>query len=169
MSGVLRRFSSNFRRDKKGKENGATNGASKINESNGTNGTNGTHVTNGASGVNPAQGNGTTSVQAKGKAKDEPSAPATREEVSTTFEQFAQLIHASERPLPSQTGDGSYVTRQEHSSFLEEVKSLGFKDAKTLAEVVGSKISGERIDDKTYLMERVIQVLSRQTSAFVYF
>jgi len=41
---------------------------------------------------------------------------------------------------------------------MADLKNLGFKDLKTLREVIESKAKGELVDDKTYIMERVIQV-----------
>lgn len=35
----------------------------------------------------------------------------TRADVASTFEEFAQLIHASCRPLPNQSGDGAYLEK----------------------------------------------------------
>jgi hypothetical protein len=35
----------------------------------------------------------------------------TRADVARTFEEFAQLIHASRRPLPKQSGDGAYLEK----------------------------------------------------------
>jgi hypothetical protein len=51
----------------------------------------------------------------------------TRETVSDTFAEYAQLIHASQRPLPNQSGDGQYLGRDEPSGFWGDMKSLGIK------------------------------------------
>jgi hypothetical protein len=85
-------------------------------------------------------------------------AGAERDIVNPVFAEFAQVIHASKRPLPDQTGEGSYIGKEEPTGLLADLKNLGFKDLKTLKDVIGSKASGELVDDKTYLMERVIQV-----------
>jgi linoleate 10R-lipoxygenase len=90
----------------------------------------------------------------------QPDHSVTRGDVDSTFEQFAQLIHASNRPLPTQTGDGSYLEHDVPSSLFQDLKSLGFKDVKTLREVLANKASNALNDDKTMLMERIIQVLS---------
>lgn len=82
-----------------------------------------------------------------------------REEVSNTFAQFAQVLHASQRPLPLQTGDGTYVKRETPASLFENLKAIGIADVKTLKDVLANKAKRELIDDKTYLMERVIQVI----------
>lgn len=58
------------------------------------------------------------------------------------FHHFAQVLHASQRPLPTQTGDGTYINKDLPSGVMEDLRSLGFKDV------------------KTYLMERVIQLVS---------
>jgi len=73
------------------------------------------------------------------------------------LEQFAQLVHASRRPLPTQSGDGAYLQHEVPSGLFADLKTLGFKDVKTLREVMTSK-KGTLTDDKTYIMERVIQV-----------
>ena len=83
---------------------------------------------------------------------------ASRAEVESSFEQFSQLIHAARRPLPTQSGDGSYLDHTEPSGFMQDLRSLGFKDAKTLMEVMRTKATGDLQDDKTYVMERTIQV-----------
>lgn len=83
---------------------------------------------------------------------------ASRADVEGSFTKFAQLIHASRRPLPTQSGDGAYLERTEPTGLLQDLKSIGFKDVETLMELMKSKTSGKLQDDKTYLMERIIQV-----------
>ena len=83
---------------------------------------------------------------------------ANRADVESTFQQFGQLVHASRRPLPTQSGDGAYLDHETHSGFMQDLKALGFKDYKTLTDVIKTKASGGLQDDKTYIMERVIQV-----------
>lgn len=83
---------------------------------------------------------------------------ANRREVETSFEKYAQLIHASRKPLPTQSGDGAYA--YDHavpSGLMQDIKSMGFKDIGTLMAVMKTKASGELQDDKTYMMEHVIQ------------
>jgi len=46
------------------------------------------------------------------------------------------------------------------SGMMQDLKSLGFKDVKTLMAVMKIKVIGELADDKTYLMERVFQLVS---------
>jgi linoleate 10R-lipoxygenase len=61
---------------------------------------------------------------------------ATRADVSSTFEQYAQLIHASRRPLPNQSGDGAYLEKDEPSGFWSDMRSAGIKDLKTVKHIM---------------------------------
>ena len=82
-----------------------------------------------------------------------------RAEVDSSFKAFAQLVHASQRPLPNQSGDGTYIDHDDHHTGLwTDLKSMGMKDAKTLVAAMKGATSGELQDDKTMLMERIIQV-----------
>lgn len=99
-------------------------------------------------------------IQTYHEKSEHPDHSTKREEVSGTFEQFAQVIHAAQRPLPTQTGDGSYLNKDESTGLLADLKNLGFKDIKTLKEVMENKAKGDLVDDKTYIMERVIQLVS---------
>src|SRR5579862_6496954 len=87
-----------------------------------------------------------------------PDHSAKREDISNVFKQYAQLIHASQRPLPTQTGDGTYIEQSVPSGLWQDLKNLGFKDVNTLLEVMKNKTHKSLTDDKTYIMERVIQV-----------
>ena len=122
------------------KVNGVTNDVSVVKETNGT----------------TASGKTSNGVDAHTK---EPSHAVSRQDVESSFTQFAQLVHAAQRPLPNQTGDGTYVEdAAEHASFSQDLRSLGLRDVKTLTEVMKSAASGALVDDKTMFMERVIQV-----------
>lgn len=81
-----------------------------------------------------------------------------RAEVVAVFEKYAQAIHASREPLPNQTGDGTYLKHDQSSGLIDDIKTLGFRDINTVKDLIKSKASGELVDDKTYLMERIIQV-----------
>lgn len=61
---------------------------------------------------------------------------ATRADVASTFEQYAQLIHASRRPLPNQSGDGAYLEKDEPSGFWADMRSIGIKDLKTVKHIM---------------------------------
>jgi len=138
---MFRKFSLNLKNKNKDKEGVRVNGV------NGVNGT--TALKNEGSGLETHH-----EVPTK-----QPDHAANRSEVESSFTQFAHLVHAAQRPLPNQTGDGTYIEeKQQHSGLWADLRSLGFKDAKTLVEVMKNTASGSLIDDKTMLMERVIQV-----------
>ena len=91
-----------------------------------------------------------------------PAAPvkhtSIRQGVEEAFESISQLIKASLRPLPKQTGDGSYITPPISTGLLEDLQKLHIKDIKSLIQTVKAQATGDPTDDRTYLMERVIQV-----------
>ena len=128
---MLRRFSTKIGlgKDKAGETNGPTNtntngitnGTS--HETNGT--TNG--VTNGAGADRPKPEKRPTIFSQKSQKSQKPKQEtvnhsASRADVESSFAQFAQLIHASLRPLPTQTGDGAYLEHAEPSGLLADIK-----------------------------------------------
>ncbi|KAI1960198.1 hypothetical protein LOZ58_003917 [Ophidiomyces ophidiicola] len=118
--------------------NGATNG---ISHANGTT----------SSGTSKTDFNSTTVANSR----------VQRPEIDSTFKQYSQLIHAARRPLPKQSGDGSYLASpKETSSLLKDLMSIGPRGIGTLLTVRKNKKSGDLVDDKTYIMERVIQLVA---------
>lgn len=99
--------------------------------------------------------NGETKPSAKSTEHDGDG--TSRHDVDSMFSESAGLIHASRHPLPTQTGDATYLEEEPaHSSLWQDLRSLGMKDANTLREVALNKASGAPQDDRTYIMERVI-------------
>jgi linoleate 10R-lipoxygenase len=96
----------------------------------------------------------------KSSSNQEESRVVKRAEVVAVFEKYAQAIHAAQEPLPNQTGDGTYLKHDKSSGLIADIKSLGFRDVNTVKDLISSKTSGELVDDKTYLMERVIQMVA---------
>ncbi|OJD17342.1 hypothetical protein AJ78_02580 [Emergomyces pasteurianus Ep9510] len=81
-----------------------------------------------------------------------------REEIENGISQLRKLIRSSLRPLPTQTGDGSYVDgTPPEPTLIDDLKKIGIKDLDTLVDVVRMEATGEPVDDKDYIMERVIQ------------
>ena len=70
----------------------------------------------------------------------------SRSDVDSSFAHFAKLLHASQRPLPNQGGDGAYLDQAEPTGLLGDMRKMGFKDARTLMDVVKTKASGELQD-----------------------
>lgn len=156
---MLRRISTRFHK-------------SKDNEVNDVNGTNDSHggsernniITNGG-GINGTSAekpplekrHSSFAFKSKKQGKETVDHNASRGDVESSFSQFAQLLHASHRPLPTQSGDGSYLKQSEPSGLMSDIKALGFRDAHTLMDVMKNKVTGELQDDKTYLMEKTMQ------------
>lgn len=105
-----------------------------------------------------------------GSAQSEPAQPTQfdkiRGEISSGFKDWAALISAARRPLPDQTGDGTYLEPdlsdpsllQKLNGDLKDFSSLGITDLATLLEVLQKNKSGSTWDDSKYLMEKLIQV-----------
>lgn len=117
-----------------------------------TNGTNGVHNTNGINGVNGTNGvngrNGSYSVTHTSswnskhlektappsgppaplaKAQHHPTPKADREGVTGTLSQFAQLIHAPRKPLPTQNGSGTASVKRTQTGLKVDLKYIGWK------------------------------------------
>ncbi|KAL1954110.1 hypothetical protein VTO42DRAFT_1734 [Malbranchea cinnamomea] len=88
-----------------------------------------------------------------------------RHHVEGTFEKYAQLIHAAARPLPTQTGDGTYLKKKEKkTSKFQDIRSIGFKGIRTLLTVSKHQRSGQLVDDRAYLMEKLINLVANLPS-----
>lgn len=125
----------------------------------------------GKNGVPATNGNSTNGVEKekprRSSSGDDSNTSANRKEVEGIFSKYAQLIHAARRPLPTQSGDGSYLTTPSHGSKLQDLKAIGLKGLSTLVAVKKTKASGDLIDDKTYLMEQIIQVSSLKVTNYL--
>ncbi|KAL8697104.1 MAG: hypothetical protein Q9224_002465, partial [Gallowayella concinna] len=116
---------------------------------------------------------------------DAPDYSVTQDDVQSNFQKFAHLLHASNRPLPSQFGDGASLEEGQPSGFLKDLKTFGYKDYNTMLQVMKGKATGElqeyvficyhemrRImkiaeltykllfSDKTYTMEHLMQLVA---------
>lgn len=78
-------------------------------------------------------------------------------ETTNPFERYSQVLHASKTPLPGQTSDGS---SEDSPGLIADLKTMGLKDLGTLKDMISTMAKGEKIPDKTMLMERIIQVSS---------
>ncbi|KAK6337319.1 hypothetical protein TWF730_002724 [Orbilia blumenaviensis] len=82
---------------------------------------------------------------------------AKRPEIESMLSDFANVLKASLRPLPSP--DRRYEKEPEPSSgFFKDLKTFGIGDIRTLREVIQQRATGDLIDDKTYITERIIQL-----------
>ncbi|PLN78616.1 peroxidase [Aspergillus taichungensis] len=78
-------------------------------------------------------------------------------EGTNPFERYSQVLHASKTPLPGQTSGGS---TEDSPGLIADLKTMGLKDLGTLKDMISTMARGEKIPDKTMLMERIIQVVS---------
>ncbi|EGC43242.1 fatty acid oxygenase [Histoplasma capsulatum var. duboisii H88] len=86
---------------------------------------------------------------------------ALREEIEDGVLKLSQLIHSSLRPLPTQTGDGTYVDETPpEPSLIDDLNQVDIKDLETLADVIRNAATGAPVNDKDYIMERVIRLAS---------
>ncbi|KAL2163210.1 hypothetical protein VTH06DRAFT_5266 [Thermothelomyces fergusii] len=84
---------------------------------------------------------------------------ADRKGVANAFEQYAQVIQAKVEPLANQAGAGTAPPRW--GKLSTDLKTLRSNDWKTLKTVILKKLKGEYwTDDKTMLMEHIIQLVS---------
>lgn len=68
------------------------------------------------------------------------------------------MIHASLRPTPTQTGDGSYTEGiSSETGILNDLGKLDLHDVDTIIALTKNTASKRPVDDKKYLVERVIQ------------
>ena len=81
---------------------------------------------------------------------------------------FMTLLKASRRPMPTQTGDGTYVPidPQDHpfsgiENFFQTAKNLTPKDEESLFKVVQLRKTGQPWNDRQYIMEGLIQAAAK--------
>ena len=78
---------------------------------------------------------------------------------SKTLSQIEQVVEASLRPVPKETGDGTYVPDEPSpTGIAKDLLYVDLNDVKTMIEVSEIKARDEHVDDRHYIMERVIQV-----------
>jgi linoleate 10R-lipoxygenase len=136
---MLRRFSTQFKKskgDRESKQNGTPGPANNSSKR--------------QSKLAQPRKSSSSSSDGERSAKNEDGVPA--------FEKYAQVLHASRSPLPNQTGDGATSAHDHQTTLFQDLRSFGFKDFGTLKEVIATKAKGEHVDDKTMVMERIIQV-----------
>jgi hypothetical protein len=88
-----------------------------------------------------------------------PVAKPTRETVDSTFDQFSNLLHASNRPLPNRFGDGKdhRPPPEKKTGVLLDIATLragGFfwESVGTLRDFLKGKLAGGPTDDRTMIV-----------------
>lgn len=90
-----------------------------------------------------------------------PVEPTTlRQEIDQVFASVHALINASARPLPTQTGDGSYVIPPVTTGLFQDLRKMDVSDVQPLLDLVTTSVTGKLTDDKTYFMEKLIKLTS---------
>ncbi len=91
-----------------------------------------------------------------------------RKTLSASFKKAANFVSAVSSPVPDETGDGSKLSPEDKNALykriegdLKDLPCLDIADVKTLIEIQAKKLSGEPIDDKTYLMEGLIRTAAK--------
>ncbi|KAE8144928.1 heme peroxidase [Aspergillus avenaceus] len=77
-----------------------------------------------------------------------------------TVSQIEKVVSASLRPLPTETGDGSYIAESKGTGFVTDFSRMDLGDVKTIVEITKNAATGESVNDKQYIMERLIQLTS---------
>ncbi|KAI2887316.1 hypothetical protein CBS63078_10725 [Aspergillus niger] len=78
--------------------------------------------------------------------------------IGSTISQVEKAISASLRPLPTATGNGTYITEPDQTGIVKDLSHVDFTDIKALLEVIKDAVTGQPVDDRHYIMERVIQL-----------
>jgi len=83
-----------------------------------------------------------------------------RKEVVAAFDSVTGVIKAAVAPLPTQTGDGSAIQATKASGLLQDISHMHPSEIITLAELAKDAATSDPVDDKTFLMERLIKLAS---------
>lgn len=78
--------------------------------------------------------------------------------IGDKFKEVASTAAASRRPLPKETGNGSYISEEHQHSFLETARALGVSDCDTLGDLMKHSAFHKTEDDRELLLERIIKV-----------
>ncbi|KEY73451.1 hypothetical protein S7711_07480 [Stachybotrys chartarum IBT 7711] len=122
----------------------------------GSSSNNGYHKTTGNG--NQSKGEHGTDVDTK-RVSPRPTAPPAKR--GSLLGNYLKLRKLSQRPLPTERGDGSYRQVATRPGLRQDLTTIGLGDLKTLMEIISAKLKGEtQQDDKTMLMERTIQLVA---------
>ena len=83
-----------------------------------------------------------------------------RREVVQTFESVSSVIDAVTHPLPTQTGDGTYIQETKPAGVVNDLTKMRPRDVKTLLDLAKASLTGDPVNDHDFLMERLIKLTS---------
>lgn len=78
--------------------------------------------------------------------------------IGNEISNIEKVIASSLRPLPTETGDGTYVKTPTTTGFTKDLGHFNSKDVKAVIEIAKDAVTGEPWNDREYIMERVVQV-----------
>lgn len=78
--------------------------------------------------------------------------------IKNKLSQIEQVVASSLRPLPTETGDGTYIKSDTKTGISKDLEHLNLKDVKTVVELAKDAVTGAAWNDRDYIMERLIQV-----------
>lgn len=78
--------------------------------------------------------------------------------ISKSISQVEKVISASLRSKPAETGDGTYIKKPQSTGLAKDLTHIDLNDVKTMVDVTKAGATGQPVDDREYIMERVIQV-----------
>ncbi|KAF9888104.1 hypothetical protein FE257_009240 [Aspergillus nanangensis] len=84
--------------------------------------------------------------------------PSTMQGIGKTISELEKVVTASLRSLPTETGDGSYVAKSSDTGLVKDLPHFEISDVKTILDIVKSTATGEPMNDKHYIIERLIQL-----------
>ncbi len=87
-----------------------------------------------------------------------PEHTSKRQKIENALASISGVIKAASRPLPTQTGDGSYIVPPKETGLFHDIRMTRREDVQTLLKAQMLEMTGDPVDDKKYLMERLIQV-----------
>lgn len=78
--------------------------------------------------------------------------------ISKSISLIEKAISASLRSKPTETGDGTYLKKPQSTGLAKDLTHIDLNDVKTMVDVTKAGVTGQPVDDREYIMERVIQV-----------
>lgn len=132
-STMLKRVASiiNNKKDKDGEAPGPSNGASADRNSK-----NGTSSARRSSSFFKKSSTNVASVG------NQPDHSVNQTSISDKLTEFGQLVHRVKQPLPSQTGDGTYIEESTPTGLWDDLKAMRIKDFETLEMKLKDELSG---------------------------
>lgn len=80
-------------------------------------------------------------------------------DVESAFESVSSVVNVSNKPMcPNPPSNDDLV---EPTGLLEDLHDLGFKDVKTLVELIKGSLTGEPMNDNKLLMEHIMQLTAK--------